>query len=319
MLSNLCPFEVEGTWYKGNLHSHSTRSDGRHDPVKIVEMYKKRGYSFLGLSDHGLFSCTKEFDTEDFIVMPAVEVGVSMLNKGKKHHYQAIQGSDSFQKNSKKDPLQHNTRIRKLDIEDSNEAKSAFFDEMRDKGNLVILNHPIWSQLDFDDISELDGFFAMEIYNYNCERVGDDDGRGTVFWDMLLREGRKIWGIATDDNHNKFDESDPRSDSFGGWVCVKAPELTQDAIADALLEGRFYSSCGPEIYDYGVIEGKVYIECSPVQSINFITYKKRSQMEIAAGNTLTKATHQLDGSELYVRIECKDIYGKTAWTNPIFL
>ena len=36
-------------------------------------------------------------------------------------------------------------------------------------------------------------------------------------------------------------------------------------------------------------------------------------------DTLSHAKYQLKGHETYVRVEAVDRYGRTAWTNPIYL
>ena len=43
---------AQGTWYKGNLHTHSYWSDGDEFPEPIMDWYKTHGYNFVGLSDH---------------------------------------------------------------------------------------------------------------------------------------------------------------------------------------------------------------------------------------------------------------------------
>ncbi|NOZ20346.1 MAG: PHP domain-containing protein, partial [Planctomycetes bacterium] len=34
------PFGTEGKWYKGNLHTHTTGSDGEKSPAEIVAHYR---------------------------------------------------------------------------------------------------------------------------------------------------------------------------------------------------------------------------------------------------------------------------------------
>lgn len=46
------PYAVSGKWYKGNLHTHTTRSDGTLSPEEIVKWYEDNGYSFLAITDH---------------------------------------------------------------------------------------------------------------------------------------------------------------------------------------------------------------------------------------------------------------------------
>lgn len=38
--------------FRGNLHAHTTRSDGALTPRQVMELYQARGYDFLALTDH---------------------------------------------------------------------------------------------------------------------------------------------------------------------------------------------------------------------------------------------------------------------------
>ena len=44
-----------GKFYKANLHSHSTVSDGVKTPEELKEMYKAEGYSVFAYTDHDNF------------------------------------------------------------------------------------------------------------------------------------------------------------------------------------------------------------------------------------------------------------------------
>lgn len=41
-----------GAWWKGNLHSHTRRSDGNAFPIEAAALYKRAGYHFFALTDH---------------------------------------------------------------------------------------------------------------------------------------------------------------------------------------------------------------------------------------------------------------------------
>lgn len=70
-----------GNWYKGNLHSHTTASDGRLTPAEAVLYYKKNGYSFMCLSEHDLYTDRRgTFDTEDFILLPGLEASAYLID-----------------------------------------------------------------------------------------------------------------------------------------------------------------------------------------------------------------------------------------------
>ena len=39
-------------WYKGNLHTHTTVSDGVRTPEEVIALYREKGYDFLAITDH---------------------------------------------------------------------------------------------------------------------------------------------------------------------------------------------------------------------------------------------------------------------------
>ncbi|MCH8088182.1 MAG: PHP domain-containing protein, partial [Chloroflexi bacterium] len=39
-------------WFKGNIHTHTNKSDGDSDPEPVVRWYRRNGYDFLVLTDH---------------------------------------------------------------------------------------------------------------------------------------------------------------------------------------------------------------------------------------------------------------------------
>src|SRR5450631_2255704 len=49
---NRLPFAMPGRFWRGNLHTHSTRSDGHLDPAATVGWYRDNGYDFVALTDH---------------------------------------------------------------------------------------------------------------------------------------------------------------------------------------------------------------------------------------------------------------------------
>ena len=64
-------FKNNGNWYKGNLHSHTTVSDGKMTPEQSVEVYKEHGYNFLALSEHDIYTdYRKQYNTDNFIMIP---------------------------------------------------------------------------------------------------------------------------------------------------------------------------------------------------------------------------------------------------------
>ena len=57
----------EGTYKKGNLHTHTTWSDGMHTPKETAEHYRSQGYDFLALTDHWVYGIHPELNRDDFL------------------------------------------------------------------------------------------------------------------------------------------------------------------------------------------------------------------------------------------------------------
>ncbi len=85
-MKNVEGFSKTGNWYKGNLHCHSTNSDGKLSPKEVVDLFKENGYSFLCFSDHDIYTDYRsEFDSEDFIILPGLEASVNLFDESGKY------------------------------------------------------------------------------------------------------------------------------------------------------------------------------------------------------------------------------------------
>lgn len=313
--------------YKGNLHSHTVNSDGRLTPVEAVKLYKEHGYAFLCFSEHDRYTDYRsEFNTKDFIILPGLEASAVLLKaKGdnsrlKVHHIHGILAT-SKQQDEAKEHFEHMEYVEPvccIKEWDGVSVGQQVCDNMRRHGCITTYNHPIWSRVDAEDFVDIEGITAIEIFNYNTVNESGT-GYDTTYWDKMLRSGKKIWAVATDDNHNGgiFD------DACGGYIVVQAKELTQDDIIEAIMEGSYYSSSGPLIHCFGVRDNKVYVECSDVYRINFIVGNLVndgiSYICDDFEKTINHGEYELKGHESYVRVECVDKYGRCAWSNPIFL
>ena len=154
----------------------------------------------------------------------------------------------------------------------------------------------------------------MEIWNSGAA-IWDDMDKDAAYWDEILGQGKVIYGVATDDGHQM-------SDHCNGWVMVNAKNDV-NSILEALSEGKFYSSCGPEIYDFYMEDGKAVVECSPACKVRFHSDMHPNFVRFAKdGELITRAEADLSnyyGYVKYVRAVVIDEQGRYAWTNPIFV
>lgn len=45
-------YDTTGNWYKGNLHLHTTDSDGFLSDEDVIKRYAEEGYDFISITDH---------------------------------------------------------------------------------------------------------------------------------------------------------------------------------------------------------------------------------------------------------------------------
>lgn len=317
-------FPEHTNWYKGNLHSHTTNSDGAWTPDEAVEHYKANGYAFLCLSDHHLYTDYRyKYNSDLFLILPGTEIAAVLFDEKdgylKMHHLNGILGTKAMQEQAKSGLFQHMERIEPIVAYgdwDGRKVTEAMAENLRDHGCFITYNHPVWSHVEPHEF-EIDGIYnSLEIYNYNTVNESGT-GFNTTYWDEMLRKGMHVNADAADDNHNgNF------PDNFGGYVMVAAESLTHDNILNALMEGRYYSVGGvdgPRI-DQIIIDGRnVTVSCSPVERVNIIAggyVGSGTTIMAPKGEKITEASMRLNGTETYIRVECVDEYGRTAWSNP---
>ena len=306
----IAPFSAPGRFFRGNLHTHSTRSDGALSPEQVVEAYKRAGYDFLNLSDHFLaryewpITDTRGFRTNNFTTLLGAELHAMGTEVGELWHILAVGLPLDFP------PAP------------PHETGPQLAERARAAGAFVAIAHPAWSQLRIGDGRALGAAHAVEIYNHGCA-VETDRGDGFYLLDELCAEGRRLTAIATDDAHFRNGEHD----AFGGFVEVKAPSAEPEALLQALKAGQFYASQGPRIHDVEVSREEVRVSCSPVDSIALVTGTSRAISRV--GRNLTGATLEVaaatkqawvdPGAIPWFRVVVIDGAGKRAWTNPIWV
>jgi hypothetical protein len=307
-------------FYKGNMHAHSTVSDGELTPDESVEEYKKRGYQFLMFTEHEIYSNYSRFNSADFITIQGYEARVKLPPGDiRDYHFIIMPGSDEAMKKAKKPMFSHGQNLG-IPYCSGYEDLQRDIDDKLDRGYMVMINHPFWSRVEYDEILPLKGLFAVEVYNFSSQIV-ENMGESNVTWDALLRNGYRLWGTAVDDNHNRSAIDANICDSFGGFVCVKADSLTERDICNAIAEGSFYASMGPEIYEFSLDGDRVHFECSPAAMVYLNGHVRQIKHAVAeVGEPLiTQFDAKLTGDEQYIRMECYDRNGKKAYTNPIFI
>jgi hypothetical protein len=286
------PFAAPGRWFKGALHVHSTRSDGRLEPDELVQAYRERGFDFLCFADHNHVTRVAS-PADDFLVLAGIELGLNVYGADKYWHVVGIDADDAAATTERFD------------------SPGAMVAHLADHSAFRILAHPYWSQLTGSDLARLDGVDAVELYNSGAElTVGR--GLSDYPYDLLLHTGRRVPVVAADDCHAERELG-------SAWVMVKAETLSVETIIDALRSGRHYGSAGPGFRDVRIAGDRIEVETTPVRAIGFVAGgRKGARFEAEHGTTITQASYERRGDEPWVRVQCVDAEGQRAWTNPFY-
>lgn len=301
-------FAAPGKFFRGNLHTHSTRSDGVLDPQEVCRRYKAEGYDFIALTDHcvGLFDYpitdTGAYRDDDFTTLIGAELHSGVMENGNLWHIVAVGLPLDFSPPN----APHFKAI------EGSETGGSLAQRARVAGAFVAIAHPHWSGMTRADARMIEAAHAVEIYNHGCV-VDNDRGDGFLTLEHMLNEGRALNLIATDDAHFNT------PDFFGGWVMVKATENSPEALLAALKAGEFYSSTGPQIHNVQVYNDRVEVECSAAATV--IAMGKGTSMATVHGMSMTRAVLPLErlNDSPWLRVTIIDRSGKRAWSNPIWV
>lgn len=311
------PFDKPGRFFRGNLHTHSTCSDGGLAPEAVIDAYRSRGYDFMSLTDHFLPNAHFRPGTEGFI--PVTDTA-GFRDDG----FTTIHGAELHGPEMENGELWHLVAVGlPLDFALSPPAESGAQVARRamDAGAFVTIAHPSWNSLSIDDaLTLIDVVHGIEVYNTSCD-VSVDRGETWHFAEQLLQRGHRLTAVAADDAHFK-DPAHPDPGAFGGWVQVRATSLDPDELLAALKAGWFYSSTGPEIHDVRIRDGEITVACSPVQRVIVTGVGSRSQRRQGSpGQQIETCALPLERFEEHgvCRVTVVDAAGKRAWTNPIWL
>ena len=296
---DVMPFARKGRFWRGNVHTHSTRSDGRLPPEAVCDFYQEAGYDFLALTDHFWESCgypivdTRALRTKSFTTLIGAEIHAPLTARGHDWHIVALGLPFDFAPPGEGETMQGMCR----------RAAAA--------GAFLGIAHPQWYGLTVEDALSIPEAHAVEIYNHGCV-VECDRGDGWVVHEEALLRGARLNAYAADDAHFGT------PDAGGGWVMVKAEAPEPEPILEAMKRGEFYSSQGPEIHDIALRGDEVTIACSPATWI--VAAGPGTASRCAHGQDLERATLPLDcfGESGYVRITVTDAQGRRAWSNPIW-
>ncbi len=331
-----------GHFYKANLHTHTTCSDGSKTPEEIKEIYKAHGYSVVAYTDHDVMIDHSDLNDENFLAITSHEVETNGPSIGGSftatpcyhlNFYAPVPDQTDYvcpnpnyawgnaRSIADTQPHYKGNYTRVYSMEGQNEMIA----EARAKGYLVSYNHPDWSLQSYPDYIGLEGITAVEVYNTGCVVGGWVLDKGDHALDHFLKAGKRVYPVATDDNHGNHD-------MCGGWVRFKAPNLTYDNIFNAYSKGDFYASWGPELESLYLEDGVFKMDFPAVPHlVSAEVHTAVRYCDVRRGRDMTHAEFDLNGymneikrigfplDRAYFRVVITDERGNRALTRGYFL
>ena len=292
-------------WFKGNLHTHTVNSDGDSAPDAVARWYKENRYQFLALTDHNYFTDPQGLNsffaaTDRFLLITGEEVTSGFRDA----------------------PVHVNAFRLKTTIEPATgssvfETLQANVDRIRSAGAVPSLNHPSYRwAIEPEVFRRVRGLKLFEVFN--GIRDTNDEWELEAMWDQALSAGRKVYGIAVDDAHEFKHFGPERSNPGRGWVEVRASDLSEAAILDALEKGEFYASTGVKLESIERGKGRLHLTITGSGDAKYRTQFIGRDGRILGSATGLEASYRLEPEDHYVRATIHDSAGRRAWVQPLF-
>jgi len=144
---------------------------------------------------------------------------------------------------------------------------------------LASLDHPNFDwNARAEDIAEADDLQFMEIHTAlnSAHSYGDPPRVGVErIWDVVLarrlsRNGKLLYGLATDDCH-RYHEDTFGPDALPGraWVMVRSDVLEPNAVIAAMTRGDFYASTGVALSNLQITERGIDLAVAPEDGVDY--------------------------------------------------
>lgn len=289
-------FQAGKPFFKGNLHCHSTLSDGLLTPEAVIDTYRALGYDFLAITDHRKLSPSSHMDG-GMLLLSGIEMDFWLAAEAL--HIVGIGMAQDYSQSRK-----------------YRQGPQAAIDDMRAYGGRAIVAHPAWSLNTHTTLCALQNVTAAEIYNsVSTHPWNGDRADSSNLLDITASHGMPYRFVASDDSH-RYEGEQGRA-----FTMVQADALTPQAVLAALDEGRFYASQGPLFHQISIENGVLSIECSPVDTIIFYSNLVWTNDRCHSLPGQTHATYDLAAheNERFVRCQLIDADGRSAWSNPILI
>lgn len=214
-------------WYFGELHSHSSHSDGKHEMAEIADRAARCGLDFLALTDHNTMSAHPVPPGAPVVIVPGFELTTF-------HGHHPVYGIAEMV------PWHQDGRVVPL---------AEIAPRVRAAGGIVGVAHPfvpgdpLCTGCRMVDRLPPESFDLIEVWYRRWSSPGSDNPAAYDLWNRLWAAGHRTVAVAARDWHGPEQEGPfPGEMPLTG---VFSDDATPDAILAGLRAGRVIMSRGP--------------------------------------------------------------------------
>ncbi len=279
------PYRPAAHVYRGQLHAHTTNSDGKQTPTAVITAYRAAGYDFVAITDHNVH--TTDPGVTGILFIPGVENDHS---------------------------CQHENRINVGSPAPGVRLPQDVIDRGQTEGSFVQINHPDWpgsypKNPCWTDkaLLAVHHYDAVEVWNASDDATNNNAEKRI---DFLLSNDRNTFLTAVDDCH------DVRAAyCMTSSVNVFADALTTQDVMAALKAGNFIAAHGAQISSIATSRMTITVVVPTTSTIEYIV----SGGTVAKTDPgVTSSTFTPNATAKYVRIRVTTGQHQ-AWSNPILV
>lgn len=283
-------YGAQGNLYKGALHLHTTRTDGRKTPEEVAALYRAEGCDFLAFTDHWVYG--EDGRAGDMLLLSGCEYNIGDVVNSPVHHIVAL-GCE---------------RPPHFATYDEQRPPADIIREIKAAGGLAVLAHPAWSMADPACIDGMPGLDAVEIYNTVSGIPNNTRPDSSFYVDIWAARGLCPPVLATDDFHGIHPNDGPCS-----YTYFHAGELTRESVLAAVATGQCFASQGPVLGEVRLEDGVLHATFSMAARAVFHTQTPGGDGKVFEG-PLCSAQYQVKPADRFVRLELTDAQGRRAWS-----
>ncbi len=235
--------------YKGDLHIHSTASDGKGAPYEVASRYREEGFDFICLTDHHKYNPSKELKE----LYEKTDCGLEVFCGEEVHncdmgYFHIVNFNGKYSVNTIIEEDYENLKNKifesaeKLNLPEGIDKREFAFrkwicDEIRKSGGKAIFPHPYWVyRNEYHTETQMTLYTLKEgIYDIFEVLGGTSVSRNNLqvaIYNELCKDGCNIPIVASTDAHDIYEET-----SGFNHACTIAFAKSFSEIPDRITDG----------------------------------------------------------------------------------